>query len=88
MEVLLYAAVPYLIIFFFMWLFKSEEVYKKSFWWDTWNGINYSTSILYKYKRLPFYFIEHKVKYKHPKEHPEYVDFLLAAEQIKNKRSK
>ncbi len=76
-----------LMAFLPMWLFKYKEIHYQSFWWDTWDGLKYSSASFCKFKRLPFYFIIHDKKYRHPKEHKDYKAFLKICEQIKNKQT-
>jgi len=72
-----------IIILILYGLFSSKEIYSESFGWDTKDGIQYSRAILNKFKVLPFYFISYKIRYKHPKLHPDYDSFINTVKDIK-----
>ena len=68
------------IIVLFSRLFQTEKIYEESFWWDTWDGLNFIKAYLMKFKYLPFYYIKHYVNTNcnhYPDEHPKYKEFLL-----------
>lgn len=75
--------IAFIIIRLIWYLFDTKEIYRQSFWWDTFDGMQCSTAILYKFKRLPFYFIIHDCNYRTPNEHPEYKQFLEKVNNFK-----
>lgn len=61
---------------------SSKIIHEKSFWWDTWNGLNYSKALYKQSKIFSFIkWIEYINHYKDPRSHPEYNSFL---EEIKD----
>ena len=69
----------------FGWLFKTREVLSELFWWDTWNGLQFSRVTLYRYINFPikWYYLKHEPYYKNPKEHPNYKKFLITIKDLK-----
>jgi hypothetical protein len=64
-------------------LCKTEVIYSESFWWSTSDGLRFSVAALYRLKYLNYYYIDFDIRYKHPKEHPNYKEFL---ETVKKKK--
>lgn len=83
--ILIVIAIP-LIVALVVWAGSAERVYRESFWWDTNNGLNYSSSSLYKLKWVSLYYISHDENYKHPTKHPEYKEFLNKVKDIKESK--
>ena len=67
---------------------KNERILREYFWWDTYNGLNFSSTSLYRvtiFGIFVFYYVTHYINYKHPKTHPNYVDFKESVMRIKSK---
>lgn len=87
MEPILLILIPLGLIMLINFLTAKEKIIEKTFWWDTWNGLQYSESTLYKLKLFPHYYIKHNIKYKNPQEHPDYKKFLKQVKQIKDTKN-
>jgi len=83
MEIIILIAVVIAAIFAVAELCKTEEFYRQSFWWDTFDGLSCSTAIIYKLKWFPIYYEEWKCNYRSPSDHPDYKDFKIKVEKLK-----
>lgn len=58
-------------------MFKKEKVHSMNFTWDSWDGLHFSRSTMYRLKYFPFItWISHYTQKIHPTEHSNYRKFL------------
>lgn len=58
-------------------MFKREKVHSMGFTWDSWNGLHFSKSTMYRLKWFPFItWIDHYQQKLHPTDHPDYKKFI------------
>lgn len=76
------------VLILFMYFLSSKEVYKEMFCWSNpMDGVTISTAKLWKLRGIEVYIITHDCDYLsfHPKEHPNYKNFLEKVQKIKYK---
>ena len=64
----------------------KEKVYTHSFWWDTNNGMQYTTAYFYYNEFTGSLTMEHNNGYRHPTEHPDYEKMYNKAMEIATKK--